>query len=237
VDEPDRKPRILTIERDCDPIEQSAMIMAVMAYPGRNEDAERMHAFEALVARPLYEYRRQTRDSQRFADPRWEAFLELKTEDDAWLISRRISKLLSARSEVGDIAKPWIVDLWKGSNLDLPALTDAVLMDRVSALLKRSPENWLRRTWRPAKPAFHLYAAYQVAHLVLPPEAQDPFNPQSGPTRAPDTKLTRDIINVAMDFQFKLVADPRFPFRESDLIWIKSDLEKTCDEPFKTAPD
>ena len=212
------------------------MIMAVMAYPGRNEEAERMHAFEALVARPLYEYRRQTGDNGRFTGPRWEAFLELKTEDDAWLVSRKVSKLLSARSEVGDVAEPWIVELWKGSNPDLPALTDAVLMDRVSALLKRSPENWLRRTWRRAKPAFHLFAAYQVAHLVLPPELQNPFDPQSAPTRAPDTELTRAIINVAMKFQVKLVADLRFPFRKDDLIWIESNLEKTCDEPFKSAP-
>ena len=211
--------------------------MAVMAYPGRDDEEKRMHAFEALVARPLHEERRVMRDDRPFANPRFERSLELKSEPEATLLSRKVQRQLNARAEVGDFVEPWIVDLWKGSNPDLPRLTDAVLMDRASELLNRSPENWLRRTWRPSKPVFQLIAAYHVAHLVLPPEVQDPFNPASKPVRAPDTDLTRAIIQVATDFQERLVDDSRFPFRRNDLIWIESDLERTCDEPFKTDPD
>lgn len=237
VQKSDAKQRILKIERDCEPIEQSAIIMAAMAYPGRGDEEERSHAFEALVARPLHERRTVMRDDRPFANPRLETFLELKSETEATLLSRKVQRQLNARSEVGDVVEPWIVDLWKGFNPHLPELTDAVLMDRASELLNRSPENWLRRTWRPSKPVFHLIAAYHVAHLVLPPEVQDPFNPVSKPVRAPDTDLTRSIIHVAMTFQEKLVTDRRFPFRREDLIWMESDLEKPCDEPFKSAPD
>ena len=233
---PNAQKRILTIDRDCDPVEQSALVMAVMAFPGRGEEEQRMHAFEALVARPIHEFRRTMRDNTAFADPRWEAFLELKSEPEAVLLCRKIWKIVSARSEVGEIAEPWIQELSAGTTPILPSLTDSVLKDRVSERTKRSPENWLRRTWRPAKPAFHLYAAYQIAHRELPPHLQDPFDPRSKDTRAPNTDLTRNIIKTAMDLQTKLIADPRLPFGEADLILLDGDIAENCDEPLKSAP-
>lgn len=197
------------------------MITALMAYPGRREENERRDAYEALVARALYEHIRLTRDGTPFQNPRLNRYLELKSDREASLISRRVSKILGRRSEIGGIAAPWILRL-SGTVPDVPALTDTVLEDRVALLLPgRDPEMWVKRTWRPSKPAFHLFAAYYLAALLLPAEAKDPFNPISSEFRAPDGHLTPIVAKTAMDLQQKLVSDTRFPFQIADLVWLE----------------
>lgn len=196
------------------------MIMAVMAFPGVREEGRRRDAFEALVARPLYERIRISRDGQPFAEPRLNAYLALKSEEAASQLCRKIWKKLARRDEVGRIAAPWILELWNGDNPDLPPMTNNLLMDRVSNILNRSPEMWLKRVWNPARPAFHFFAAYFVAALILPPELKDPFNPLSGPVRAPDNEITKVIAKLVMSFQEKLAIDPRFGFERDELVWL-----------------
>lgn len=191
-----------------------------MAFPGPKEESEREQAFRSLVARALYEETRLERDAAPFLNPRLNRYLEMP-ESHASKICRKVRKVLDARSEVGRIAAPWILELWTGDYPDLPAMGEAILKERVSNLLGRDADMWIRRAWRPARPAFHLFAAYFVAALILPPELMDPFNPVSLAARAPDNDLTAVIARLAVSFQEKLVADPRFRFKRQDLVWLE----------------
>ena len=203
-----------------EPLECSATMMAAMAYPARDEEANRHEAFGALVARTLHEQIRLTRDERPFQNPRLNRYLELKSEGEASQISRRVSKILARRSEVGEVAAPWIFYL-VGKEPNVGALTEAALEDRVATRLSdRDPENWVRRTWRPAKPVFHLIAAYQLVAYLSPTGAKDPFNPDSAPFRAPDGELTPIVAKAAMALQEKLVSDERFAFAKGDLLWL-----------------
>ena len=196
------------------------MLMAAMAFSGAHEEAKRRNAFDALVARPLYEQMRLTRDERPFADPRMNAYLERISEPEASQLCRKVGKILGKRSEVGRMAAPWILELWMTNNPDLPRMTNNLLMDRVSNILGRSPEMWLKRVWLPARPVFHLFAAYFIAALILPAEVKDPFNPLSGPVRAPDTEITNVIAKLAMTFQERLIDDARYGFASSEIIWL-----------------
>ena len=214
--------RILIINTaEWEPLECSAMIMAVMAFPGVGEEDRRRDAFEALVARPLHEQIRLSRDRRPFANSRLNTYLVLKSGGAAAQLCRKISKILVKRDEVGRVATPWILELWKGDNHSLPPLTNNLLMDQVSDILNRSPEMWLKRVWIPARPAFHFFAAYSVAALILPSELKDPFNPVSAPVRAPDTEITKVIAKLAMSFQEKLAIDSRFGFERDELVWLE----------------
>ena len=213
--------RVMRIDaNELEDVECSAMIMALMAFPGEKDEAKREDAFNALVARSLYESNRLERDTTPFLNPRLNAYLRLKSESDSSTVSRRVGKILGARSEVARIAAPWILELWTDNYPDLPAMAEPILKDRVNNLLGRDPDMWIRRKWRPAKPAFHLFAAYFVAALILPAEAKDPFNSESAEVRAPDSPLTPVVGRLAMSFQEKLVRDRRFKFRREDLVWL-----------------
>ena len=214
--------RLLKIDsQEFEPLECSSMIMAAMAYPARGEEAHRRDAYEALVARSLYEHIRLTRDDRPFQNVRLNRYLELKSEGESSQIARRVSKIMARRSEVGEVAAPWISYLF-GKPSTAGVLTEAALEDCVAARLPdRDPEMWVRRSSRPAKAAFHLIAAYQLAAYVLPPEAKDPFNPDSAAFRAPDGGLTPIVAKAAMALQEKLISDTLFSFTKRDLVWLE----------------
>lgn len=230
--------RLLQIDtRAWEPFECSYMLLAAMAYPGKDQELERMHAFEALVARSLYERRRLDQDERDFANGRLNQYRELKGEHEASLLTRKIMRLLSRRSEIGSVADPWARELLLGNAPDLPAMSESALADRFALKWpERDAEMWIRRVWRPAKPVFHLYAAYHLVALATPHEMKDPFDARSEKSRAPDGPTTSLVAQAAMIIQERMCSDERFPFETDQIIWLDW-IEPICDEPLKTAPD
>ena len=196
------------------------MIMALMAYPDRADETKREDAFKSLVARPLQEQSRLERDDRPYLNERLNTYIAAKTEEEALKSCRRVTKILRARSEVGIVAAPWISEMWKGSEPQLGPMTETALKDGVNARLAKDPDMWIRRIWRPAKPAFHLFAAYEAISQQLPNELKDPFNPESLKVRAPDGILTPYVARLAMAFQRKLTSDRRYRFDREDLFWL-----------------
>lgn len=196
------------------------MIMATMAFPGGNDRIEWDHAFKCLVARPLHERLRLERNPSPYLGGRLDNYLAAKTEEEAWKACRRIWKILEDRWEVGVVAAPWIFEMLNNSEVQLGPMSDSALKDRVSLEFKRDPDMWIRRIWRPAKPAFHLFAAYEAIARNLPDELKDPFNPASLKARAPDGIVTQHVARLAMILQDKLTGDPSYRFKREDLAWL-----------------
>ena len=230
--------RLLQIDtREWEPFECSYMLLAAMAYPGKKQESERMHAFESLVARALSERQRLDQDERDFANFRLNRYRELKSEHEASLLTRKVRRLLTRRSEIGDMAEPWARELLLGDAPELSIMSEPALADRFALRWpERDAEMWIRRVWRPAKPVFHLFAAYHLVALAMPDEMKNPFDTRSEGSRAPDGPTTSLVAQAAMIIQERMCSDERFPFQKDQVIWLEW-IEPICDEPLKTAPD
>lgn len=239
-------PAALTINtNEWESFECSNMIVASMAFSGASQQEARQDAYKALCASNLYETQRLDGDARAFLNPRLNAYLEIHTSKDASRLSKKVKRILGKRSEIGNVADPWIEALvGKKVSETLAPLTEAALMDRFDQLSveaikskakavaeladkpgsvvvkNRDAEMWVRRVWRPAIPAFHLFAAYHAFASSLPPEYIDPFNKRSAPWRAPDGFTTPIVAELAMRIQERLCEDPIYRFNREDLIWL-----------------
>lgn len=253
-------PRVLTINtNELEPFECSNMLLAAMAFSGPSQLEERRQAYDALCASNLYEAQRLDGDASAFLNPRLNSYLEVQTSKEAIRMSKKVKRILGRRSEIGNVAEPWIGALvGNGVSEPLAPLTEAALIQRFDQLSveaikqkaaavaeladkpgpvvvkERDAQMWVRRVWRPAIPAFPLFAAYHTVANRLEPEYIDPFDNRSAPWRAPDGLTTPIVAKLAMRIQERLCEDPIYRFKSEDLIWLDW-TDADCDEPLKSA--
>lgn len=199
--------------------EIGSLLLAILAFPGADEEVALKEAAEALCARQLRTTiavdRRRMRD-WKAAFPDYAAIDEPERRRRLRTFQRRLrhrmlaSKMSLAFFEEGITKRPAKRPSWM-KRLSINELSKLILPESHQG----HSENLERRVWHDSRPVIHLAAATQIAMRVMVPDTKEVGYPLD------NGRLHAAVIQLAEFHEEIVLADPRFGKAREELIRVR----------------
>ena len=195
------------------------MLLAILAFPGAEEEEALRRAAEALCAKQL----RKTIAADRHRMGDWKAAFPVYAAIDEPERRRRLrtfNRRLRHRMLAAKMSLAWFEEAIAKRPAELPDSIRIASINELSKLIlqeshQANPKNLESRIWRFSRPVIHLAAALQIVVRFMAPNEKEVGYPLD------NADLHDAVIHLAELHEEIVLSDPRFGKAQGELIRIR----------------